>query len=318
MLRIVSMALVLLISAAARAGEWPTRPINLLVGFTPGGSVDIAARLIGEKLGARFGQPVIVENRPGAAGNIAAGLAARAPHDGYTVYVATSVNAVSPRLYKKLSYDPVKDFAPVCRWITTAYILVVNPALPVHSVQDLVAYAKANPGKLNFGSTGIGSPAHLAGEMLDLRAGIKMTHVPFKGGPEAMSAILGGQVQLTFAPIPVALPLMRSGKIRALAITSLHPSKLAPDLPTVAQQGFPGFQIISWYGAMVPAGTPKPIIDKLSEAMQAALATKDVSTKLAIQGLEPAPLSPGHFTNFFKHEIDSYSKLMAKAGIPAL
>lgn len=318
MLRIVSMALVLLVCATVQAREWPTRPIDLLVGFTPGGSVDIAARLIGEKLGARFGQPVIVENRPGAAGNIAAGLAARAPHDGYTVYVATSVNAVSPHLYKKLSYDPVKDFAPVCRWITTAYILVVNPALPVHSVQDLVAYAKANPGKLNFGSTGIGSPAHLAGELLDLRAGIKMTHVPFKGGPEAMSAILGGQVQLTFAPIPVALPLMRSGRIRALAITSLHPSKLVPDLPTVAQQGFPGFQIISWYGAMVPAGTPKPIIDRLSEAMQAVLATKDVSTKLAVQGLEPAPLSPSHFADFFKHEIDSYSELMAKAKIPAL
>jgi len=309
-------ALLLMTSICAAAqSTFPTRPITLLVGFTPGGSVDIAARVIGEKLGARLGEAIVIDNKAGATGNIAAAIAAKAPRDGYTMYVATSVNAVSPHLYKNTAYDPLKDFAPISRWITTAYILIVNPSLPVSSVAELIRYAKANPGKLNYGSTGIGSPAHLAGEFLSLDAGIKMVHVPFKGGPEVMASIRGGEVQLTFSPIPVALPMIRAGVVRALGITSTRRSDLVPDLPTIAEQGIPGFEVISWYGAVAPAGTPASIIARLSKETAAVLEMADVRAKLAEQGMEPAPLGPEEFANFFASEVDKYGEVIAKAKI---
>jgi tripartite-type tricarboxylate transporter receptor subunit TctC len=308
--------LLLLCPLTATAQQaWPARPINLLVGFTPGGSVDIAARVIGEKLGVLLGETVVVDNKPGATGNIAAGLAAKAPRDGYTLYVATSVNAVSPYLYKSTSYDPLKDFAPITRWITTAYILIVSPSLPVKSVAELIQYAKANPGKLNYGSTGIGSPAHLAGEFLSNDAGISMVHVPFKGGPEVMASIRGGEVQLTFSPIPVALPMIRGGVVRALGISSAHRSELAPELPTIAEQGLPGFEVISWYGTVAPAGTPPAVIARLNKETTAVLQMSDVRARLAEQGMEPAPLGPDEFAKFFAAEVDKYGKIVAKAKI---
>ncbi|MGE0802945.1 MAG: Bug family tripartite tricarboxylate transporter substrate binding protein [Lautropia sp.] len=306
------------LASTSIAQTYPSRPITLLLGFPAGGSVDVCARLIGQKLSERLSVPIVVENKAGAAGNIAAAIAARAPKDGYTMYVATSVNAVSSYLYKSMSYDTVKDFAPIERWITTSYILVVNPKLPIHSVTDLITYAKANPGKLNYGSQGIGSPAHLGGELLSMEAKVDMVHVPFKGGPDVMASILAGDVHMTFSPIPNALPLMKSGAVRAIAISGLNRSPLAPQLQTVAEQGYPGFNVISWYGTVAPAGTPQDVVDRLSRETAEVLGMKDVQAKLIEQGLEPAPLGPQGFQGFIADEIRNYSTLMSKARIQPL
>ena len=292
-----------------------SRPVTLTIGFTPGGSVDLAARLISEKASQSLGQTIVVEYKPGAAGNIAASLVARNEPDGRSMVLVTSVNAVSPFLYKHMGYDPVKDLAPIARWVTTAYFMVVPTSLPVHSVQELVAYAKAHPGRLNYGSQGIGSPAHLAGELLSLQAGIKAVHVPFKGGPEVMSSMMSGDVQLSFAPIPNALPLVRAGKLRVLGVTSRERFALTPDIPTVAEQGYPDFEVVSFYGAMAPAGTPAAIRERISDEMRQALAMPEVKRKLAEQGLEAAWLSPEDFGKYFQEEMHKYGELTRRAKI---
>jgi tripartite-type tricarboxylate transporter receptor subunit TctC len=291
-------------------------PINMVIGFTPGGSVDLTARLVSDAASKTLGQKMLVEYKTGAAGNIAAAQVARDAPDGYNLLLATSNNAASPFLYKSLGYDPAKDLDPVARWITTSYFLVVPASLPVHNVPELVAYAKANPGKLNYGSTGVGSPPHLAATLLSLKAGIDMVHVPFRGGPEEMAALLQGSVQLTFAPIIVALPQMKAGTVRAIGVSSLRRSALAPDLPTIAEQGFPGFQIVTWYGAMAPAGTPLPVRQQLGEAMRKALDDPQVRERLAQQGMEPAWMGPQRFGEFFGREMNMYGELTKQAEIP--
>ncbi|MBI3371007.1 MAG: tripartite tricarboxylate transporter substrate binding protein [Betaproteobacteria bacterium] len=302
---------------AAKADAYPVKPVRMILGFPAGGSVDIAARIIGPRLSERLGQQVIVDNRPGSTGNIAAELAAKAAPDGYTLYMATSVNAVSMSLFKSLPYHPVKDFDPVSLCVTTSYMLVVNPGVPAKSVQELVALAKAKPGTLNYATTGNGSPAHLSAELLKLMAGINLVHVPYKGGPQATTDLLGGQVQLTFSNIPSVLPHVKSEKLRALAVTSAQRTPLAPNLPTVAESGYPGFEVLSWYGVMAPKGTPKPVIDRLNAELVGVLALADVKEQLSVQGLEAASNSPQQFAAFFDSEIGKYAKLIKEANIHA-
>ena len=302
---------------AAKADAYPVKPVRMILGFPAGGSVDIAARIIGPKLSERLGQQVIVDNRPGSTGNIAAELAAKAAPDGYTLYMATSVNAVSMSLFKSLPYHPVKDFDPVSLCVTTSYMLVVNPGVPAKSLQELVALAKAKPGTLNYATTGNGSPAHLSAELLKLMAGINLVHVPYKGGPQATTDLLGGQVQLTFSNIPSVLPHVKTEKLRALAVTSAQRTPLAPNLPTVAESGYPGFEVLSWYGVMAPKGTPKPVIDRLNAELVAVLALPDVKEQLSVQGLEAASNTPQQFAAFFDAEIGKYARLIKEANIHA-
>lgn len=295
--------------------EYPDHTVKVLIGFTPGGSVDVVARLIAEKMSAQLGQPFIVENRPGAAGNLAAAVAAEARPDGYTLYVCTSANAMYPYLYKELSYDPKKDFSLISRWITTSYILVVRPELQLRSLKDLVDYARRNPGKLSYGTQGVGTPPHLAGEMLSERAEINMLPIPFKGGPETIVGVMSGVVDLTFSPVPVALPLIKGGRLRSLAVTGSERSPLVPDVPTVAEQGFPGYQITYWYGLAAPAGTPEAVITLLSKQTNVVLALSDVREKLIAQGMEPSALSGSAFRSFFDIEMKRYSEMISEAKI---
>lgn len=295
--------------------NYPNRALTCIVGFPAGGSVDFVARVIVEKIGARLGQPFVVENRPGAAGNLAAGVAARAAPTGYTLFVATSANAVSPYLYKSLQYDPQKDFVYISRWITTSYMVVVNANHPARSLDELIRKARENSGNVSLGTQGPGTPPHLAGELLSKSAGIRVLQVPFKGGPETMTALLSGLIDFTFAPIPVALPHVRSGRLRLLAMTSPQRSSLYPNVPTVAEQGLPGYEVSAWYGLVAPAGTPRSIINTLSAHTEAVLALADVREKLAVQGMEAAPLGPAAFANYFSTEIKFYERLVADANI---
>jgi len=304
-------------SASSQGQEraYPSSPIKLLVGFPAGGSVDIAARIFAEKLSERLRQPVIVDNRPGAAGNIAADIAAKSPSDGYTIYFGTSVNVISPFTYKNLSYDPIKDFVPVARLTTTPSILVTNTTLPVKNLQDVVALAKSKPGTLNYGSTGNGTPGHLAAELLNLSAGINLMHVRYKGGPQVINDLVGGEIQFYFSNIPTVLPHIHSNRLRAIAITSRERSALMPDVPTVAEAGYPNFEISSWYGLLAPAKTPLGVVSTLSREARAVLEMKDVKDQLLAQGLEAAPLSSEELGSFMQAEMSKYKKLIEDAKI---
>src|SRR5438552_13835540 len=246
--------------SGASAQTYPTRPIRLVVPFPAGGTTDILAREVGQRLSMTLGQPVVIDNRPGAAGNIGADLVAKSAPDGYTLLMGTvGTHAINASLYAKMPYDHVKDFAPIILVAGVPNVLVVNPSLPVNSVQELIAYAKANPGKLNFASSGPGTSIHLSGELFKVMAGVQMTHVPYKGSAPALQDLLGGQVQLMFDNLPPSLPHIKAGKLRALAVTSVARSPALPDVPTIAESGLPGFEASSWFGILVPAGTPSAI-----------------------------------------------------------
>ncbi len=250
-------ALVGLLPACGHAQAYPTRPIRLVVPFPPGGSLDVVARAIGQKLGAAWGQPVVIDNRPGAGGNIGADLVAKSAADGYTILEgALSTHAVNVSLYRKLPYDPIKDFAPITLVAITPNVLVLNRAFPVNSVPELIAYAKAHPGALSFGSGSNGSAGHLAGELFKAEAGIDMVHVPYKGAAPALQALLAGDTQLMFDNLANSMPQLKAGKLKALAVTTARRSALAPELPTLAESGLPGFDIYTWWGFLAPAGTP--------------------------------------------------------------
>lgn len=311
-------ALATALAPARAAGEaFPNRAITCIVGFPAGGSVDFVARAVGEKLADRLGQPFVVDNKPGAGGNLGAAIAAKAAPNGYTVFIASSANAVSPFLYKSLQYDPRRDFVYVSRWITTSYMVVVRADHPARTLQELLALARKDPGKVTLGTQGMGTPPHLAGELLSAQAGLRVLQVPFKGGPETMTALLSGVVDFTFAPIPIALPQVRSGRLRLLALTAPSRSALHPDVPTVAELGLPDYQITAWYGLAVPVGTPADVVRLLDSHTQAVLAQAEVRDKLASQGMEPAPLGPERFASFFAQEVKAYGKLVADAKIVA-
>ena len=302
-------------SLAAHAQDYPAKPVRWVVPFPAGGPLDIVARVIGVRLSETWGQPVIVDNRPGAGGNIGAEVVAKSAPDGYTIVMgALSTHAVNVSLFRKLPYDPVRDFAPVTLISEVPNVLVVNPAVPAKTVAEFIAYARANPGKLNFASGSTGSAGHLAGELFKTMARVDMTHVPYKGAAPAVTDLLAGQVQLMFDNLASALPNIRAGRLRALAVTTKKRSAFVPELPTIAESGLPGFDVSTWFGVMAPAATPRPIVNRLHDGIVRALAHPDVKERLAAMGAEPVGDTPEQFGAFVKSEIAKYAKVVKDSG----
>ncbi len=294
---------------------YPSRPIRLVVPFPAGGPLDAIARAIGQKLSLAWGQPVVIDNRPGAGGNIGADLVAKSAPDGYTILEgALSTHAVNVSLYSKMPYDPIKDFAPITLVAVTPNVLVLNPSVPANSVAELISYARANPGKLAFGSGGNGSAGHLAGELFKTEAKVDMVHVPYKGAAPAMQDLLGGQIQLMFDNLASSMQQVRAGKLKAIAVTTARRSPLAPDLPTLAETGLPGFDIYTWWGFLAPAGTPKEIIAKWNAEVTRILNTPEMQAYFAQQGAEPSPTSPEQFMALIRSEIPKYAKIIKASG----
>ncbi len=302
---------------AAAAAEYPTKPIRLIVGFAPGGGTDTTARAIGSKLSELLGQQIIIDNRPGAAGNIAAELVAKATPDGYTLLMGTiAALAINPSLYTtKLPFDSIKDFAPITQAVDSTNILSLHPSVPAGSVKELIALAKAKP--LNYGSSGVGGTGHLAGELFNTMAGVKMTHIPYKGGGPAMIDLVGGQVQLVFATAASAVPQIKGGKIKGIAVTTAKRSALMPNLPTISEAGLPGFDANNWYGVLAPAKTPRPIIMRLNSEIAKVLAMPDVKNFLFNQGLDPAAGTPEQFGAYIKSEMTKWAKVVKASGAKA-
>ncbi len=295
---------------------YPNHPVRIVVPFPAGGTTDILARATAQKLTETLGQPFVVENRPGAAGNIGAEIVAKSPPDGYTMLMGTvGTHAINASLYEKMPYDHVKDFVPVVLVAGVPNVLVVHPSVPAKSVQELIAYAKANPGKLNFASSGSGTSIHLSGELFKTMTGVSMQHVPYKGSAPALADLTGGQVQLMFDNLPSALPLIKAGKLRALAVTSLARASALPDVPTVAESGLPGFEASSWFGLLAPAGTPKDVVTKVNAEVAKWLATPEAKEKLAAQGaIVASGLTPDDFTRHIASETTKWQKVVKDSG----
>jgi len=299
------------------AETFPNKPIRLVVGFAPGGAPDIIGRLVGTKLGARLGQQIVVDNRPGATGNIGAEIVARSSPDGYTLFMATVSVAISPSFYKSLPFDPVKSFTPVSRVAIVPLLVVVHPSLPVHSIKELIALAKSKPGGLNYASVGTGSPQHLSGELFKATAGVNLVHVPYKGGGPATAAILSGESHLFFAGMPPALPHAKAGRLRALAVSTAKRSPSAPEVPTVAEAGLPGFEADNWHGILAPRGAPQTVIEKLNREVVAVLAQKEIQSQLVKAGAEGVSSAPGEFAQFIRAEAAKWAKVAREAGVRA-
>lgn len=300
----------------AKAADYPTKPIKLVVPFAPGGSVDIVGRILAQQMGEDLNQSVVVENHAGAGGNIGFEAVAKAKPDGYTLAMASSTMAVNVSLYRTIGYNPLKDFAPISLVALQPNVLLVNPSLPVHTVADLIAYAKANPGKLNFGSSGIGASQHLAAELFKSHTGVDMVHIAYKGGGPAIADLVAGRIQLMFETIPNSIPYIQSGKLRALAVTVDQRSKQLPDLPTMSEAGVPGYISRGWLGVMAPAGTPQPIIDFLSAAVHKAVANPAVTKRLTELGLQIDVSTPAEFSSFIASEVKDFNTLITEAKIP--
>ena len=312
---VTGIALIVGATGGVMAADYPTKPIRLVVPFPPGGTTDILARAVAQKLSEAWNEQVVVDNRPGAGGNIGADLVAKAAPDGYTLVMGTvGTHAINPNLYAKMPYDHVKDFAPVILVAGVPNVLVVNPSLPVHSVKELIDYAKANPGKLNFASSGNGTSIHLSGELFKTMAGVQMTHVPYKGSAPALSDLMGGQVQLMFDNLPSSLGLIKAGKLRALAVTSASRAAALPDVPTIAESGLPGFEASSWFGILAPAGTPHEVVAKLNGAVAAWLATPEAKEKLLAQGAIAAGGTPEAFAKHIDSETAKWAKVVKASG----
>lgn len=304
--------------AAAAAEPYPARPVRFVVAFPPGGGTDIIARSIAQKLGERLGQQVLVDNRPGAGGNIGTDIVAKSSPDGYTLLMGSAGPlAINASLFARMPFDPIKDLAPVTLAASTPNVLVVHPSLPAATVRELIALAKARPGEINFASSGHGTPAHLAGELFNSMAGVKLIHVPYKGAAPALADLLGGQVQLMFSTMPPALPHVKDGKLRALAVTSLKRSPAAPDLPTVDEIALPGFEANTWHGVVVPAGTPGAIVARLNREIVAILHLPDVVERLSGQGAEALGSTPEEFAAYIKSESVKWAKVVRDSGAKA-
>jgi tripartite-type tricarboxylate transporter receptor subunit TctC len=304
--------------ASARA-EWPNdRPIRLLVGFGAGGGTDIVARIIGQKLNDAWGQQVIADNRPGASGMIAGELVSKAPADGYTLIMGyTGDVAINQSLFKKMSFDPVKNFSPVALAATAPMLFVIHPSLPVTNVKQLVALAKSRPAQLVYASAGVGQPGHLAFELLQHSAQVKLTHVPYKGGAPAVIDLVGGHVMMFCSGIMPAIPHVRSGRLRAIAVSTSARSPVAPEVPTMIEAGMPGFDLPTWYGVLAPAGTPREIVGKLSGEITRIIMLPDVRERLLREGAAPAPQSPEQFAQFIQAEVSKYATIIKEAGVKA-
>jgi tripartite-type tricarboxylate transporter receptor subunit TctC len=302
-------------SPATAAETYPAKPVKLIVPFPPGGSLDFAGRLIAQKLSEAWGTSVVVENRPGAGGNIGADLVAKSAPDGYTILLgALSTHAVNPSLYAKMPYDAVKDFAPITLIAVTPNVLVVNATSPVQNVKEFIAYTRANPGKLSFGSGSNGSAGHLAGELYKVETGTDSVHIPYKGGAPATQALLAGDTQFMFDNLANAMAQVKGGKLRALAVTTAKRSSLAPELPTMAEAGLPGFDISTWYGLFAPAGTPPAIVAKWNADVTKILTAPDVRARFVADGAEPAPNTPEQFAQFIASELTKYARIVKASG----
>ncbi len=297
------------------AQGFPAKPIRLIVPFATGGGTDLTARAIAQKLGEAWGQPVIVDNKPGANGTIGVDLAAKAPPDGYTLTMISSSHSVNVSLYKNLPYDLVRDFAPITQATSQPYALVVNPSLPVKSVAELIALAKEKPGTLNYGSSGIGGLSHLSGALFASLAKIKITHSPYKGGAPAMTDVIGGQIDMLFSTLLQSHAFIEAGRLRPLAVTTARRSPAAPQLPTMIEAGVPGFVVEGWYGVLAPAGTPPAIVAKLNREIVRILHLPDVRTHLAGDGSEPVGSTPEEFAAHIRTEIAKWRELIAEAQI---
>ena len=302
---------------AAHAQAYPAKPVRMIAASSPGSAVDIVARIVAQKLGEQVGQQVIVDNRAGAGGNLGAEIAAKAAPDGYTVFMGTPAHAINTGLYRKLNYDLVRDFSPVSQVTTGQYVVVVHPSLPVKSIKELVALARAKPGQLNFASAGSGNATHLAGELFNSLARVKLVHVAYKGSGPAMIDLVGGQVQLMFANLTAALPQVKTGRIRALAVTAEKRAAAAPELPTVIEAGVPGYVVVSWFGVLVPAATPREIVMRLNAALAQTMRAPDIRERLAGEGAEPAVSTPEQFAAFIRADIAQWTKVIKGAGIVA-
>jgi tripartite-type tricarboxylate transporter receptor subunit TctC len=312
---LAAIVLVATTPAAAQGATYPTKPVRLVVPFPASGTTDILARAVAQKLSETWGQQVIVDNRPGAGGNIGSELVAKAPPDGYTLLMGTvGTHAINPSLYAKMPYDHVKDFTPVILVAGVPNVLVVNPSLPVNSVQQLIAYGKANPNALNFASSGNGTSIHLSGELFRTMTGVQMTHVPYKGSAPALTDLIGGQVQLMFDNLPSSLQFIKAGKLRALAVTSAARSQALPDVPTLAESGLPGFEASSWFGVLAPAGTPADIVAKVNSAVAAWLASPAAKEQLAAQGAIAAGGPPDAFAKHIADESAKWAKVVKASG----
>lgn len=303
------------VSHLAVAQEYPVRPIKLIVGFSPGGAADSVGRALAEGLSLRLGQTVVVENRAGANGNLAAEATARSPADGYTLYFPSVGHAVNVSLYKRLSYDPIKDFTPIGKVFTAPNLLVVTSKSPFRSASELIAFAKANPKKLNFASSGQGTSVHLSAELFMRMANIEMVHIPYKGTGSAMPDLLTGVVDLSFPNLPSALPLVRSGQLRALGVTTAKRSAAASDIPSISEAALPGYEMSTWYGLVGPANLPPEIVQKLNAALQHVLQQPKFRERLLSQGADPAPGTAEDFGRFLVSEIDRWRSLIRAAGI---
>jgi len=301
---------------SATAQNYPARPIRMIVPFAPGGGGDIVGRLLAQKMSEGLGKPLVIDNRGGAGGTIGTELAVKALADGYTVLLGNvGPLALSPSLYPQLTYDAVRDLAPVSMVASFPNVLVANISLPARSIQELVALIKSRRGKMNFGSAGTGTSTHLAAELFKAVARLDIVHVPYKGGAAALTDVIAGQVAYYFGSLPSSLPLARAGKVQALAVTSLRRSSAAPEIPTIAESGYPGFETAAWYGVLVPIGTPREIVMRLNRATIAALGAAEVKERLVQEGSEPMGSSPAQFGAYIKSEIEKWSKVVREANI---
>jgi len=301
------------VSRMARAQSYPSRPLRMIIGYPPGGSADLTARLTGQWLSEQLGQPVVIESRPGAATNLATEAVVRAAPDGYTLLLVAPANAINATLYDKLNFNFLSDMAPVAGIIRFPNVVVVNPSLPIKTIPELIAYAKANPGKLNMASSGNGSTIHMSGELFKMMAGINMVHVPYRGGAPALTDLMGGQVQVMFDNVPTSAEHIKAGKLRGLAVTSTEPSEVLPDLPTVAEF-LPGYEASAWYGLAVPRNTPGEVIDRINKATNAILADPKAQARFAELGASLLPGSAADFGRLLVDETEKWGKVVKFAG----
>jgi tripartite-type tricarboxylate transporter receptor subunit TctC len=316
-LRIAFLILLCVPGLAQAQDAYPSRPLRLILPFPPGGGTDILGRLVAERLSARLGQPVVTDNRGGAGGNLGAEAAARAAPDGYTLLLAAPTLAISPSLYAKLSYDPVKDLAPISLVATVPNVLVTHPSVPASTLQEFIALAKAKPGELNFGSGGSGTSNHLGGELFNSVAGVKLVHVPYKGVNLAMNDAMAGNVQLVIIGIPAAAPQIKAGKLRALAVVAPQRSAALPDVPTATEAGLPDFDVTTWYGLLAPAATPRPIIARLNAEILLTMREPELNERLAAMAVDPVTSTPEEFAIYIRQETEKWGAVVRKAGLRA-
>ncbi|TXI16138.1 MAG: tripartite tricarboxylate transporter substrate binding protein [Ottowia sp.] len=301
----------------AQAQGYPSKPVNIVVPFAPGGATDIMTRLLAERLSKRLGQPVIVENKPGAGTMIASEYVAKAPADGHTVLMAASSLGIAPSLYSKVNYDPVKSFAPISLVASVVHVLEVHPSVPVKSVGELITWLKANPGKANYGSVGAGTSTHLESELFNTMAGVKMVHVPYKGSAPALTDLVGGSLQVMFDAWASSGPFVKDGRTRLLAVTTAQRSKILPDVPTVAESGLPGYEAMPWLGLLAPAGTPDAVVKKFHDELMEVLKEQAVQDKFHSLGLDIIGNTPQEFADFIKKDITKWAKVIQETGAKA-